>query len=214
MSKGLLLVGGGGHCRSVLDSVLAAAEFSNVAIVDLPENVGRTVFGVPVVGDDDDLPSLFHSGYTNAVVTIGSIGNVERRVALFDRLRDIGFCLPIIIDPSAVVSSHANLEAGVYVGKKAVVNAGASIGKGAIVNTGAVIEHDCDVGSFVHIAPGAVLGGNVRVGENTHVGIGSIVKQGITIGSNCIIGMGSVVIECIEDSVIAYGNPCKVVRLR
>lgn len=86
MSKGLLLVGGGGHCRSVLDSVLAAAEFSNVAIVDLPENVGRTVFGVPVVGDDDDLPSLFHSGYTNAVVTIGSIGNVERRVALFDRL--------------------------------------------------------------------------------------------------------------------------------
>lgn len=214
MGKKLLLVGGGGHCRSVLDSLLAGSEFSKIGIIDLPENVGQKIFGVSVIGHDGDLRRLFLLGYTCAFVTIGSIGNPSRRIEFFREFEEIGFQIPNIIDPSATVSRYVVMDTGIFVGKNAVVNAGSTIRKGAIINTRSVVEHDCVVGSFAHLAPGSVLGGNVRVGENTHVGIGSVVKQQITIGSNSIIGMGSVVLENIEENTIAYGNPCRVVRER
>jgi maltose O-acetyltransferase len=35
---------------------------------------------------------------------------------------------------------------------------------------------------------------------------------GVTIGNNVVIGAGSIVTKDIPDNVIAYGNPCKVVR--
>ena len=214
MTKKLLLIGGGGHCKSVLDSLLAGNGFSEIGIIDLPENVGQEIFGSFVIGDDDDLQELFASGYKNAFVTVGSVGDPSIRIGLFRVLEAIGFQIPNIIDPSAVVSRHVVMDKGIFVGKNAVVNAGSTIGRGAIINTRSAVEHDCVVGAFVHLAPGSILGGNVRVGENTHVGMGSIVKQQITIGSNAIIGMGSVVLDNIVENTVSYGNPCKVVRER
>ena len=39
-----------------------------------------------------------------------------------------------------------------------------------------------------------------------------MVIQGIHIGSNTTVGAGSVVVKDVTDNVVAYGNPCKVVR--
>lgn len=214
MSKKILLVGGGGHCKSVLDSLLELNEFSKIGIIDIKENMGKEILGVSVIGCDDDLPELFADGYNYAFVTVGSIGNPKLRLKLFNILTDIGFEIPNIIDPSAVVSRHVKMETGIFVGKNAVINAGSTIQKGVIINTGAIIEHDCIVGIFTHIAPGSVLSGEVQTGKNTHIGANCVIKQQIKIGSDTIIGMGSVVIRDIEDNIIAYGNPCKEVRTR
>jgi len=35
---------------------------------------------------------------------------------------------------------------------------------------------------------------------------------GVTIGDNTVIGAGSIVTRSIPANVVAYGNPCKVVR--
>lgn len=209
MSKKILLVGGGGHCKSVLDSLLELSEYTDIGIIDKKENIGNSILGVPVVGCDDDLLTLFESGYLFAFVTIGSIGNPSPRIELFNILSNIGYEIPVIIDSSAKVSVHSKIEQGAFVGKQSIVNAGASIKKGAIINSGAIVEHDCIIGAFSHIAPGAVLGGGVVVGENSHIGTNATVKQQVHIGSNSIIGMGSVVLENVKDSIIAYGNPCK-----
>lgn len=214
MNKKILLVGGGGHCQSVLDSLLELDQFSAIGIIDKKENVGRELLGIPIIGCDDDLPQLYSAGYNYAFVSIGSIGNSDIRRRLFNKLNEIGFIVPNIIDPSATVSRHLKMETGIYVGKKAVINAGSMIHKGAIINTGAIIEHDCNVGEFAHIAPGSVLSGGVIIGNNTHIGANCVIKQQLKIGADSIIGMGSVVLKDIEDNVIAYGNPCKVVRTR
>lgn len=212
MSKKILLVGGGGHCKSVLDSLLELNEFSEIGIIDRKENMGKEVLGVSVIGCDDDLPQLFADGYKFAFVTLGSIGNPKLRINLFKKISEIGFEIPNIVDPSAVVSRHVNMETGIFVGKNAVINAGSTIHKGSIINTGAIIEHDCLVGEFAHIAPGSVLSGEVQIGANTHIGANCVIKQQLRIGSGSIIGMGSVVSKDIEDNIIAYGNPCKEVR--
>ena len=212
MNNRILLIGGGGHCKSVLDSLLELNEYVEIGIVDKKENVGKTVMGVTVVGCDDDLQALFRYGYRHAFVTIGSIGNPALRIELFDLLGEIGYEIPAIIDNSAKVSKHAIIEEGVFIGKQSIINARALIQRGSIINSGAIVEHDCKIGDFVHIASGAVLGGEVFVGENSHVGSNATVKQQIHIGSNSIIGMGSVVLHDIDSNTMAYGNPCKEVK--
>ena len=212
MNKKILLIGGGGHCKSVLDSLLELNEYAEIGIVDKEENIGKSVMGVPVVGCDDDLKSLFIEGYKYAFVTVGSIGNPSLRIKLFNLLSEIGYEIPVIIDDSAKVSKHAKIKQGVFIGKQCVINADALIQRGAIINSGSIVEHDCQIGDFSHIAPGAVLGGEVVIGENCHIGSNATVKQQVHIGANSIIGMGSVVLQNIDSSRVAYGNPCREVK--
>lgn len=214
MNKKLLLIGGGGHCRSVLDSLLQTNQYSEIGIIDKKENIRKMILGVTIVGCDDDLSKLYQDGYHYAFVTVGSIGNPKLRIKLFKILEEIGFQVPNIIDLTATVSDNANLEKGIFVGKNSVINVGSSIRQGAIINTASIIEHDCIIGEHSHIAPGAVLCGEVEVGANTHIGARSVIKQQVKIGSNTMIGMGSVVLNDIEDYILAYGNPCKGVQLR
>jgi sugar O-acyltransferase (sialic acid O-acetyltransferase NeuD family) len=208
----LLLIGGGGHCKSILDSVLETNCYEDIRIVDVKENIGKSFMGVSIIGCDDDLESLIHNGFTHAFVSLGSIGIPIVRIKLFEKLERIGYQIPNIIDFSAVVSKHALLAKGIFIGKNAVINTGVSIGTGAIINTSATIEHECIIGEFAHIAPGSVLCGDVKVGSQTHIGAKSVVKQQIYIGSKSIIGMGSVVLHDVADNVVAYGNPCKEVK--
>lgn len=212
MNKKILLIGGGGHCKSVLDSLIGLNEYHEIGIVDKKENIGRSLYGVSFIGCDDDLQALFDSGYKYAFITVGSIGNSTIRHNLFNLLNKIGYDMPSIIDASAQVSEYATIKPGVFIGKLCIVNAGASIHKGAIINSGSIIEHDCQIGEFVHIASGAVLGGEAVIGEGAHVGANSTIRQQIQIGSNSIIGMGSVVLKNLESDIMAYGNPCKGVK--
>lgn len=212
MNKKILLIGGGGHCKSILDSILELNEYEEIGIIDKKEYIGSSIMGISVIGCDDDLPTLFNSSYKYAFVTIGSIGNPFLRIKLFNLLSEIGFEIPCIVDSSAIVSKYSKIEQGVFIGKQCIVNAGTHIQKGSIINSGAVIEHDCRIGAFAHIAPGVVLGGDVTIGNNSHIGINVSVKQQVQIGSNSIIGMGSVVLKNIHDSILAYGNPCMEVK--
>lgn len=204
-----MLIGGGGHCHSVLDSVLKLNTYDAVGIVDY---TNASVNNIPVVGNDEDLPYLLQVGWTNAFITVGSVGNTLLRHRLYQLVKDKGFTIPSIIDATAIVANDVVIDEGCFVGKGAIINAGSKIGKAAIVNTGAIIEHDCVVGEFAHVSPGTVLCGQVNVGDDSHIGAGSVVKQQIEIGNNSLIGAGSVVVKDIPANAKAYGNPCKVVE--
>ncbi len=217
MENKLLLIGGGGHCHSVIDSVLTAGIYTEIGVVakdqdnynELEEDALLASF---LIGTDRDLPYLFEDGWNSAFITLGSVGNTSARRVLYSIIHNIGFELPTIVDSAAVLSSSAVIEKGVFIGKRAVVNAGSKVGNCAIINTGAIIEHDCIVGDFAHISPGTTLCGQVSIGKDSHIGAGSVVRQCINIGSSSMVGAGSVVVKDIPDSVKAYGNPCRVVE--
>lgn len=210
MGRKLLLIGGGGHCRSVLDCVLSAAQYTEIGIID---SKAVTPFpGIPVVGTDPDIPSLYKKGWTDAFITVGSVGDTTIRRGICRMLKELGLHIPVIIDPSAAVARDAEIREGAFVGKRAVVNAGTVVGECAIINTGALVEHDCRIGDFAHVSPGAILCGQVELGADSHVGAGSVVRQLITIGEHALIGAGSVVVKDIPDHVTAFGNPCRIVK--
>lgn len=217
MEDKILLIGSGGHCRSVLDSLEKINGDYQIGIVardrkTLDELKDDTRIGHLLIGTDDELDMLYQNGWRKAFITLGSIGQPDGRKRLYELLKGIGFEFPVIADSAAVISREAILGEGTFIGKNAVVNAGTVIGPQVIINSGAIVEHDCRIGTFAHISSGAVLCGEVSIGENTHIGAGSTVRQQITIGKNTMIGIGSVVVRNVPDGTTAYGNPCRVVE--
>jgi sugar O-acyltransferase (sialic acid O-acetyltransferase NeuD family) len=208
----LLLLGGGGHCRSVIDSI-DRVHYTDIVIVDAVKITGKTVSSIPVVGTDDDIYSLFNEGYKQAVITIGSIGNPVKRIGLYKQLKKAGFQFPSIIDFTAIISqSCSNIGEGVFIGKGVIINTGVKLGAFSIINTGAIIDHDCDIGRFVHIGPGVRMSGEVHIQDYAHIGVGSSIIQSVSVGENAIVGAGSVVVSDIEKNVTAFGVPCKIHR--
>lgn len=193
--KRLVLIGGGGHCMSVLDSARRMGIFQEIVITDNGKPIGSDIMGCKVAGDDGMLEKLYQSGFRYAFLTIGSIGGSHARQAAYGAAAKVGFCFPNIIDPSAAVSSHAKLGSGIFIGKNAAVNAGACIGDMVIINSGAVVEHGCQIGEFSHISVGAAICGDVVIGKSVFAGANAAVIQGVEIGSGSVIGAGSVVLS-------------------
>lgn len=201
----IVLIGGGGHCTSVLDCILSRKEFDKIVIVDSNLPVNSKIMNCLVVGDDSKLPDLKKNGFDYAFITVGSIKSTSVRRRLYQMTRALGFKFPIICDPSSRISDYSSLGAGTFVGKNAVVNAKAVVGEHCIINTGAVVEHECCIGDFTHLSVGSVMCGNSNVGHDSFIGAGSTIIQGINIGNNVIIGAGSSIINNVEDNMKVSG---------
>jgi len=197
MADGLLLIGGGGHCRSVLD-VLERAGIPIAGIVHGPDCDMTPVCGYPAQGRDEEAAAL-RRGFSQALVTVGQIKSPELRMRLYALFKDNGFAFPSIVSPLAYVSPRASLGEGSIVMHHAVVNAGSSIGVNCIVNTRALVEHDCTIGDHCHIGVGAVLCGGVSVGKGSFVGAGACIRENVRIGSNSLVGMGCALVHDIPE---------------
>lgn len=204
--KRLVLIGGGGHCRSVLDAALCMNAFREIVITDHKISAGSKIMGCKVIGNDSQLPRLYANGYTQAFIALGSIKDTKQREKLYQKASTIGFKFPNIIDPSAILSKEVILGNGVFIGKKVVVNSGSTLGDMSIINTGAIIEHDCQIGKFAHIAVGAAICGGCEIGDSTFVGANTTIIQGVKIGMNCIIGAGSIVLANVSENNTVIGT--------
>ncbi|MCF6310129.1 MAG: NeuD/PglB/VioB family sugar acetyltransferase [Sulfurimonas sp.] len=176
----ILLIGGGGHCHSVIDVIELEDKYTIAGIIDKKELIGRDVLGYKVIGCDDDLKELFQE-YKYAVVTIGHISSNAVKVKLFDILKGIGYGLPVIISPLAYVSKHASIDEGTIVMHQAMINSNTKIGQNCIVNSKALIEHDCTIEDNCHISTAAVINGGVKVKEGTFFGSNATSKEGIEV---------------------------------
>ncbi|WP_235853228.1 acetyltransferase [Luxibacter massiliensis] len=212
MKKKLLLIGGGGHCKSILDTLYRCDGYHDIGIIEQKLCVGYKVLDTPVIGTDDDLVSLLRDGYTDAFISVGSIGDPTLRKKLHKKISDIGFFIPNIIDSSSYIGLDCQLGCGIFIGKNVVINASVTIGDAAIINTGAVIEHDCQIGDFVHIAPRAIICGDVCIGNNSHIGANSTIIQGTKIGNNVIIGISSAVVKSVPDFQKYCGVPARMMK--
>jgi len=192
----LLLLGAGGHARACIDVIEQEGRFEITGLTGLPQEVGTSVLGYPVLATDLDLPALLRE-HKNAIVTVGQIKSPDLRMALFRALELSGCSLPAIVSPRAHVSRHAALGAGSIVMHGAIVNAGAMIGKNCIINSLALIEHDATIGDHCHVATAAAINSGVSVDAGTFIGSNTCVRQGTRIGSHCVIGMGQrVLVDC------------------
>lgn len=207
----IVLIGGGGHCKSVIDVIVCNTEFKIVGIIDVQEKIGTSILGFPIIGTDEDLPSIVKL-YKNFHVSVGHVLSNVNRVRVYNKVKELGGNFPIIKAHDAHISSFSTVKSGSFIGHKAVVNAGAEIGINCIINTGAIIEHDSVIGNHSHISTMATVNADCTVGENSFLSSHVIINRGIHIPSNTIIYSGSVVTKSFKESGIALrGIPAKIV---
>ena len=191
--KEILLIGGGGHCKSVIDVIEQEGQFQIIGIIDKAELFGTNVLGYPVIGNDLDLESLAKK-YSYALITIGQIKSPEQRIKLFDLAKRLGFTIPSILSPRAYVSKHAFIGDGTIVMHNALINAKAIVGENCIINSKALIEHDSIISAHCHISTCVTINGGVTVGTGCFIGSGSTAKESTVIKKNSFIKAGSLVI--------------------
>jgi sugar O-acyltransferase (sialic acid O-acetyltransferase NeuD family) len=206
--KSIILLGGGGHCRSAIDVIEAQGTFHIAGITDQPDKVGETISGYEILATDDELSGLV-SKFENCLITVGQLKSAALKMKLFNLAKEAGAQLPVIISPSATVSARAKIGEGTIVFHKSVVNSGARIGKNSIINTGAIIEHDAVVGDHCHIGPGAILNGHCSIGDRCMIGSGAVVIQGVTIGGDIVVGANSTVTKDLAEPGIYVGSPAR-----
>ena len=185
----IIIAGFGGHGKSVADCIQRLNRYSIVGYTDLEPHSSRYQY----LGTDDVLEEYFDKGICNVAIGIGFMGRGSIRSRLYDRLKKIGYLLPAIVDPSAIISETAQIGEGTFIGKGAVLNADAKVGKMAIINTKALIEHESIVGDYVHIAVGAVLCGQVEIGNSAFIGANATVIQGMRVPPWGFVPAGDVV---------------------
>lgn len=117
-----------------------------------------------------------------------------------------------LLHPSAILSHSTHLEPAVLLEPGVVISSQTTLGFGVTVKRNSSIGHHCRIGDYVEMNPGVIISGEVTIGEGSIIGSGAVVRNGITIGKDSIVGMGSVVTKDIPDGVVAFGNPCEVVR--
>jgi len=191
VKQNILLVGGGGHCKSVIDVIELEGKYKIAGIIDKQDLIGENILGYKVIACDNDLKKLFNF-YKKAIVTVGQIKSSSLRVKLFNILKDIGYELPTIKSPLAYISQHSDIDEGTVIMHQALVNANAKIGKNCIINSKALIEHDCVVEDNCHISTAAVLNGGVVVKKGTFFGSNATSKEAIEIEENSFIKAGIV----------------------
>ncbi|MDA7813055.1 NeuD/PglB/VioB family sugar acetyltransferase [Flavobacteriaceae bacterium] len=188
IKKNIVLVGGGGHCISVIDIIENGNEFNILGILDsnIREN---NILGYKVLGNDNLIPELVNEN-TYFLITVGQIKSYSIRKNIAKTLRENNAKLATVISSLAYVSKHAHIEEGTVIMNHAIVNANSKIGKNCIINTKSNLEHGVSIGDFCHISTSAVVNGDSVIGKGSFIGSNATISNNISIKENSIISAG------------------------
>lgn len=196
-----LIIGAGGHARSVLENCVPATFLGYVA-----PQPATDFIPLPYEGSDEYVTGNFNPEEFSIHVGVGfnngcSLSLRRSIIELYGAFRAL-----TVMAPSAIVTANSKIDDGCAIMARAVVNR-SELGRHCVVNTGAIVEHDCKIGTNVFIGPGAVVCGEVTIGDDTFVGAGAIIRNGVTVCSGASIGMGAVVTGDITVPGVYVGVP-------
>lgn len=201
-SGDLLIYGGGGHAKSLIDLIRLAGEHRIYGILDDGIPAGSRIMDIPVLGGGELLPALRQAGISLAVNAVGGIGSITPRLAVYEKLAANGYKCITVTHPRAFIEPSAQLANGCQVFFNAYVGSEVRVGFGSIINTAAIISHDCRLGDYVNISPGAILAGGVWVEDRALVGMGVTINLGVRVGLGARVGNSAVVKDDVPDNGI------------
>lgn len=199
---GLLILGFGGHARSVADIAISSG-IKNLIFVDANARDGENLWGYPVVKYwDEELPEGWE-------VFPAAGNNLARRLQFEDADRRC-WKIATLIASTASIGIGSTIGLGVLIAHQAHIGPMAIIADGAIINTGAVIEHESQVGKFSHISVNSTVAGRCNIGQNVFLGAGSTIIDGVNMTDNVVLGAGGCITSSIINSGVYVGVPAKI----
>lgn len=201
--KKLIVVGAGGHSKSVCDSIDESC-MELCGFID--QHKTGLHLGKPIYNDVESIPEYKSYSYFVA------IGDVDARKSWYERLKGLGLEFVNIIDRTAIIAKHINIGVGNFVGKLAIINADVVIGDNNVINTRALLEHDCHIGNHTHVSTNTTINGNVVVEDLVFFGSTGVCNGQLRIGEHAVVGSGSVIIRDVAPYTTVVGVPGRVVK--
>lgn len=202
--KEIFVLGGGGHAKVVIDTLLLNDFVIKGIFDDDSFAVKKELKKYPYMGE---INKFGHSNYNTGIIGIGN-NHVRHRYA--NAMTMVKW--EKTVHPFTYVHPTVKIGDGSVIFAGAVIQPDVVIGRHCIINTGANIDHDCILEDFVHIAPGVNLAGGVFIKEGSFIGISCSVLPNKTIGSWSVVGAGTVVIKDLPGNVTAVGVPAKIIK--
>lgn len=204
----LILIGGGGHCKSCIDVIEQEGKSEIFGVLDAAEKLGEKVLGYEIIGTDDDIEKYVEQD-CYFLITVGQIKTPSVRKKIFEKLISLNANLATVVSPRAYVSKHASLKSGTIVMHNSFVNAGAEVGGNCILNSGCNIDHDALIGDHCHISTGAFINGDCQLGNGVFVGSNATISSQVSVGDNVVIGAGTLVMKNVNSNSKIVGVPSK-----
>jgi UDP-N-acetylbacillosamine N-acetyltransferase len=201
MKQGLLILGFGGHARSVA-GVAIAAGFQALRFVDANAQDGEQFLGFPV---ERSYAGPLPLGWS----CLPASGDNHQRQQQVRSILDAGWALETLIAPDATVSVGATIAPGCLIAHHAHIGPMASIGMGCIINTGAVVDHESTVGDYCHVSVNSTIAGRSHLDAFVFLGAGATVIDQVSIATDITIGAGGVVNSSLTTAGTYVGVPVK-----
>ena len=208
MRDALVIIGAGGHAVSVTNVALSCG-MSVLAYVD-DSKAGGKVMEIPVISKQQCLQDFPTHNYA---IAIGD--NAVREKVLSEYKKDCPQAkFPALIHKSSALGMASSIGDGTIIMPLVNIGPNSIVGSFCVLNTGSSIDHDCVMSEFSSLGPRVVCGGDVNIGIRSAICIGATVKHAVTIGADVVIGANSYVNKSLDDNLVAYGSPCKKIRVR
>jgi sugar O-acyltransferase (sialic acid O-acetyltransferase NeuD family) len=212
-SQAIVILGTGGNCIDILDTVEAASQcggdlrYHCVGFLDDEEaRWGTEIRGVEVLGPLTKARSLRGCVFING---IGSPASFRQKASIIESMGLSPDRFASVFHPTASISRSATFAQGCAILQGVVVNNNVNVGAHVIVLPTAVLSHDTRIGDYSCIASAAVLSGNVTIEDSCYIGANATLRQGIHVGGGALIGAGAVVVRDVESGTSVVGNPAR-----
>lgn len=188
MDRTLLILGAGGHGKSVAEAALLSGEWQDILFLDDAWPSVSLALDCPVVGKTEAVGEWV----SKCQGAIAAVGNNSVRHSWVELIEHAEIELVSIIHPRAWVSPSAVIGAGTAVMAGAVVGTVSSVGKGAIINCNATVDHDVVMDDFSHLGVGVQLAGGVKVGAAAWLQAGSSCGYSVVVEAGVVYEAGTV----------------------
>ncbi len=212
--KRIVIIGAGNNGKCVADAAEKAGNFEIIGFLDTKKQPGESYFSYPILGNQSEIIRIVDQfNLEGGVVSLGD--NFLRYQIVKEIIKHSpNFNFLSIIHPMSVISKGVKVGKGCIIMPGVIINANTKVSNFCLLNTSSVLEHDSEIKDFSTLSPGVITGGHFSLGSFSTMGLGSKALDRVSIGENSFIGAGALVTKNIEDNVLAYGVPAKVIRKR
>ena len=175
-----LIVYGAGDFGQVVKPLAQECGFDVIGFIDDWHS------GVDILGPSAGLPERFPpSGYQIAF----AIGYryMDARWRAFERLSRLGYEIPALVHPKAVVAVTATIDDGTFVMAGSIVDTRTHLGQLSVVWPGAIINHDAIIGGNTFLSPGCIVCGHSEIGAGSFIGAGAVVVDHVRVPPGAFI---------------------------
>jgi sugar O-acyltransferase (sialic acid O-acetyltransferase NeuD family) len=210
--KRIILIGGGGFCRELIDAVADCYEAGTLPslggyIDDNGEVLAPYGYDLPWLGSTEDYAPKPGDGFIMAV------GSPKGKRAVHGRLQVRGATdFPRLIHPTAKIARTAEIAEGVLILFNSASGPNSRVDRYVTINTGSGLGHDASIGEFATLSSKVDITGNVKVGRDAMIGSNAVFVPGVKVGDGATVGAGSVVYRSVRAGTTVYAPAAKLLK--